>query len=718
MPDAATSIDHQDDLEIRLGFLRLDTGARETLRKCRGDVLEVLPTIASRFYDFLQSWPALKSLLGDSANIDRLKRAQRDHWDSLFQGGFGPDYVDRAIAIGKAHRRIGLEPRWYIGAYCYILEDLFDVVLTGRGSKEEKSAKIGVIFRSAMLDMDLALTAYVESADIGRVKAEMLRLAEAMEHEVENSVGLISDQTQNMLQRATSLTSVSKRMRETASMVEGSVTTTIDNVQNMASATEQLDASCKDIATQIGRASTLTNDVLATVDTTEETMRSLAEAAERISEVVVIIQTIADQTKLLALNATIEAARSGEAGKGFAVVAAEVKALAGQTEHAIKTIRDQVSQIGTVTEQAVVSVQHVTNEIRSIHEVAGEVASAAEQQQLASNEISQGAGSAASQTQMVGEQAKDVLHHAVNTGNEAEGVALVSGRISQSVGDLQRRLTMMLRGSTAGNRRSHERYPLGIECAVIVGSERHLGQLADLSEGGALVKLPNEKLMTNTDVSLDVKGLGTLRSRVVTIGSLGVHLFFPDPDLKVVQSITALIAKYKNSDKIYFDKCKEAALAVSNGLVRAVETGRIPMDDLFDQDYVEIPDTDPKQFLTKFTALTDEIVPQIIEPIVEMDPRVAFCAPVDRNGYLPTHNKRCSQPQRPGQTEWNTANCRNRRIFDDTTGIAAALNLQSGFVQTYSRDMGGGKTVMLKEFDSPISIRGRHWGSLRLAIKP
>lgn len=526
MPDAATSVDHENDLESRLGFLRLDRESRETLRNCRGEILDKLPAIADRFYDFLQSSPALSPLLGNAANIDRLKRTQRDHWDGLFQGSFGSDYVARAIAIGKAHRRIGLEPRWYIGAYCYILERLLDVVLSGRGSRDEKSAKICAIFRASMLDMDLALSAYVESTDIERVKSEMLRMSEAMEHEVANSVGLISDQTQNMSQRATSLTAVSKRMREIASTVESSVTTTIENVQGMASATEQLDTSCKDIASQIGRASTLTNEILATVDTTEETMRSLAEAAERISEVVAIIQAIADQTKLLALNATIEAARSGEAGKGFAVVAAEVKALAGQTENAIKTIRDQVTHIGSVTEQAVSSVQHVTREIRSIHEVAGEVASAAEQQQLASNEISQGANSAASQTQIVGEQAKDVLQYAVNTGNEAQGVASVSGRISQGVVHLQRRLTMMLRGSLTGNRRSHERYPMGSECSVAVGAERFSCQLVDLSEGGALVRLSHKQLQPNTEVTVEINSLGTLRARVVTIGTLGVHLFF------------------------------------------------------------------------------------------------------------------------------------------------------------------------------------------------
>ena len=71
---------------------------------------------------------------------------------------------------------------------------------------------------------------------------------------------------------------------------------------------------------------------------TQEAIRSLNDAADRIGSVVGAISAVAGQTNLLALNATIEAARAGEAGKGFAVVASEVKALANQTSHATQDI--------------------------------------------------------------------------------------------------------------------------------------------------------------------------------------------------------------------------------------------------------------------------------------------------------------------------------------------------------------------------------------------
>ena len=66
---------------------------------------------------------------------------------------------------------------------------------------------------------------------------------------------------------------------------------------------------------------------------------------------------------------------------------------------------------------------------------------------------------------------------------------------------------------------------------------------------------------------------------------------------------------------------------------------------------------------------------------------------------------------------WNTANCRNRRIFNDRTGLASARNRKPFLLQTYRRDMGGGHFVLLKEVAAPIVVGGRHWGGLRLAYK-
>ena len=121
--------------------------------------------------------------------------------------------------------------------------------------------------------------------------------------------------------------------------------------------------------------------------------------------------------------------------------------------------------------------------------------------------------------------------------------------------------------------------------------------------------------------------------------------------------------------------------------------------------------------MAAFTELTDRLLPPIQEPVAGSDERIAFCAAVDENGYLPTHNKKFSQPQRPGDIVWNTANSRNRRIFNDRVGLAAGRSTAPFLVQTYRRDMGAGNFVMMKDISAPITVRGRHWGGLRLAVK-
>ncbi len=119
------------------------------------------------------------------------------------------------------------------------------------------------------------------------------------------------------------------------------------NVQTVATATEELTASISEIGRQVEQSSHTTRKAVDQAKDTSTTVDGLARAAQRIGDVVKLIQDIASQTNLLALNATIEAARAGEAGKGFAVVASEVKALANQTSKATEEISSQISEMQT-----------------------------------------------------------------------------------------------------------------------------------------------------------------------------------------------------------------------------------------------------------------------------------------------------------------------------------------------------------------------------------
>ncbi|WP_282060559.1 methyl-accepting chemotaxis protein [Roseobacter litoralis] len=185
-----------------------------------------------------------------------------------------------------------------------------------------------------------------------------------------------------------------------------------------------------------------------------------------------------------------------------------------------------------------------------------------------------------------------------------------------------------------------------------------------------------------------------------------------DTSEAIVQS-TALLGQ-NTADARFIHEVTRLAAQVVARMETALSRGEISMSRLFDRSYRPIPYTNPEQFLTESTGLMDQIMPDIQEPALEFDPKIVFCAAVDVNGYLPSHNKKFSQPQ-TNDPVWNTANCRNRQIFDDRVGLKAGRNTEPFLLQVYRRDMGGGAFKMMKDLSAPIFVQGRHWGGLRLA---
>lgn len=170
-------------------------------------------------------------------------------------------------------------------------------------------------------------------------------------------------------------------------------------------------------------------------------------------------------------------------------------------------------------------------------------------------------------------------------------------------------------------------------------------------------------------------------------------------------------------DSPFIDAVQDAAARIGSAFEAALRSGEISMDALFSRDYRRIDGTTPEQFLAPFTTLTDRVLPSVQEPMLDLSDRIVFCAAVNVDGYLPTHNRKFSHPQRPRDTAWNSANCRNRRIFDDRVGLSAGRNRQPFLLQAYRRDMGNGEFALMKDVSAPIMVNGRHWGGLRLAYR-
>jgi len=188
--------------------------------------------------------------------------------------------------------------------------------------------------------------------------------------------------------------------------------------------------------------------------------------------------------------------------------------------------------------------------------------------------------------------------------------------------------------------------------------------------------------------------------------------------LDLSENLIALIADsgMETSDAPLIRVVVETARRISELFEAAVARGEITLDQLMDENYREIPGTDPKQYMTNYVEFTDRVLPAIQDPIQKSDPRIVFCVAWAKGGYLPTHNPNYRLPQGKDPV-WNNANCRNRRLFNDRAVKKVAANTKPLLLQTYRRDMGGGNFVLMKDASSPIFVRGCHWGAFRLGFR-
>lgn len=172
-----------------------------------------------------------------------------------------------------------------------------------------------------------------------------------------------------------------------------------------------------------------------------------------------------------------------------------------------------------------------------------------------------------------------------------------------------------------------------------------------------------------------------------------------------------------SSDTPFIQAAQSTAKQIGEIFETAVKNNEIITSDLFDRDYAPIQGTDPQQFSTQYLRFLDQVLPDVQEPVLEISDRMVFCAAVDVNGFLPTHNKKFSHPQRHSDPKWNAAHSRNRRIFNDRVGLAAGRNTDPFLVQAYRRDMGNNEYALMKDVSAPIFVNGRHWGGVRVAYR-
>jgi methyl-accepting chemotaxis protein len=252
------------------------------------------------------------------------------------------------------------------------------------------------------------------------------RIIEASIVEFEGQIGeaikALMEASGQMRRTSDEMSAISQRTNTQVGAAAQASEEASSNVQTVAAASEELSTSISDISRQVAHAAGIAGRAVDETKQTDGTVRGLAESAERIGEVVKLINAIAGQTNLLALNATIEAARAGEAGKGFAVVASEVKSLANQTAKATEEISAQIAAVQKVSKDAMDAIKGIGSTIGEVSAVATSIASAVEEQGAATQEITRNTQGAARRTKDASDSIAGVTAGANATGAAANNV--------------------------------------------------------------------------------------------------------------------------------------------------------------------------------------------------------------------------------------------------------------------------------------------------------
>ncbi len=310
-----------------------------------------------------------------------------------------------------------------------------DDAIPGGESRDEigRMARAVEVFREnalAVRRMEREAAAQHDAAEVDRLRM-MSELASRFEQGMQGVITGVGGRAEEMGRSAEELARVAERGRGLAEAVATRAEQASINVQTVASATQQLAASIHEISSQVQRSVKVSSRATGETQRTSELISGLSSAAEKIGNIVQLIQAIASQTNLLALNATIEAARAGDAGKGFAIVASEVKNLASQTAQATEQIASQIATIQSATGETVAAITQFGTTVKEMAEIASAVAAAVEEQGAATGDIARNVEEAASGTAAVTQEIGDVRAVASETDASAEAALTAAAALRQ-----------------------------------------------------------------------------------------------------------------------------------------------------------------------------------------------------------------------------------------------------------------------------------------------
>ncbi len=446
IPYSQSDMNRPAELDERLSFIGMDETARARLRELRPMLDRSLEPALAKFYARLVKYPQVKRFFSDDHSMGSAKSRQRQHWRTIAEGAFSESYMEGVRRIGGVHARIGLEPRWYVGGYALILEQLVHALVEERWPKfslgkrgaADLAALLGALVKATLLDIDLSISVYIEQKDqetaraaeqqriadenraqaIKVMSAALAKLAQGdLTSRIEEAVSpdyeklktdfnqTISGLREAFAALATSIATIEQTTNEIATAAEDLSRRT----ESQAAGLEQTSAALTEISGAVSSTVEHTrnaNDIVAATRSEAEkgggvvlkaidAMGRIQKSSKDIGQIIGVIDEIAFQTNLLALNAGVEAARAGESGRGFAVVASEVRALAQRSADAAKEIKALISTAGSEVDQGVELVgdtgralKSIVAQVAKVSDVMSNIDNSAKEQAVAIQQVS------------------------------------------------------------------------------------------------------------------------------------------------------------------------------------------------------------------------------------------------------------------------------------------------------------------------------------------
>lgn len=469
------------DIRGRLAFLGIDQRSTADLQRLRPIIERELPKGLDRFYDTVRNTPETRRFFSSDEHMNRAKSAQIGHWGAIATGRFDQDYVNRVRTIGSVHARIGLQPRWYIGGYALLVEQLVQAILEEHWPKSgllgrkqvssgETAALLVSFFKAVMLDMDLSISVFIDEAEEAKKKAQqeaiaaerrmvvgafgqaMARMADKdltyrIEDDLPEAYTALADDFNNALAELAStindiggaarqIDSGSSEIRSAADDLSKRAEQQAAAVEETAAAVEQITSAVRSSTGRAEETGQLVEKTRKDAEHSGEVVRNavdamgrIAKSSEDISRIIGVIDDIAFQTNLLALNAGVEAARAGDAGKGFAVVAQEVRELAQRSANAAKEIKQLITTSSNEVKSGVAQVSETGKALETIvaavREISTNVVSiieSAREQSGGLEEINTSIGSIDQGTQQNAAMSEELTASSYSLGREVESI--------------------------------------------------------------------------------------------------------------------------------------------------------------------------------------------------------------------------------------------------------------------------------------------------------